>query len=149
MEILRCLLLPIEGNHLILPYAAIAEVVSFEEPKAIPKAPTWLLGNIPWRKLEIPLLCLEKMGDSSIQLQHPNIHVAVVNRMSEKDKFDFFGVLLKSIPRMLRARSTDFKYLEKGKKEYELMSVELRQEKMMIPNMKWIEESLNKQLKTH
>jgi chemosensory pili system protein ChpC len=144
MEVLRCLLLPIEGQNIIVPYAAVAEVVSFQEPKTIPKAPNWLLGHMTWRKAEIPLLSLEKMVDPKVQFQKPNLHVAIMNRMSEEDHFDFVGILLQTVPRMIRARSTDFKYLGKGSKAYELMEVMIREEKAIIPNIKWIEDSLNK-----
>jgi len=59
MEILRCLLLPIYGKTLMVPYASVAEIVAFTAAESFSKSKNWILGEFGWRGLNIPLVCLE------------------------------------------------------------------------------------------
>lgn len=144
IEILRCLFLPIHEKTLVVPYAAVAEIVSFDKVANTKSRADWLLGTFEWRKMQIPLIALEKMDQSPSEFIHkPNLQIAVINRISENSQLDFIGVLLQSIPRMHRMRRTDIKQTSEAKESYLLMEVLARDQPSFIPNLPWIEAQIN------
>ena len=57
---MRGVLVPVGKHHLLLPNAAVAEVLGFEEPAPENDAPDWLLGRIDWRGWRIPVISWER-----------------------------------------------------------------------------------------
>ncbi len=143
MEILRCLLLPIYGKSLLVPYAAVAEVVALSEVTPYAQSKNWILGEFKWRDLTIPLVCLE-MNEKDVSLNiKPNMHVAVFNRMLEGEGYpDFVGVLLQTVPVMKRFKRSDVTFVAKAADPYLLMEVKVRDKPAFIPNIRWIDEKL-------
>lgn len=144
MEILRCLLLPISGKTLIVPYAAVAEVVALTEAESFSKSNDWILGEFNWRNLKIPLVSLEMTEEASKFIIKPNLHVAIFNRISEAGLPDFIGVVLQNLPVMHRIKRSDVVYVAKAKQPYLIMEVKAREKAAFIPNIPWIEEKLAK-----
>lgn len=50
------LLLPLSDRALLVPNVALAELIPYRAPQASPGLPAWLLGQIAWRDLRLPLL---------------------------------------------------------------------------------------------
>lgn len=147
MEILRCLQLPIQEKTLMVPYAAVAEIVVFENPKAFAETKNWSLGPFQWRGLEIPLICLEMQGGASsfsAKKNFENLHVAVFNRMSELNAPDFMGIVLQGLPVMTRYKRADLEYVGPGDKPYLAMEIKVRGKSAFIPNISSIEETVAK-----
>jgi len=55
---LRGVVLPTGNADLLLPNAAVAEVVGYKEPAPFANAPLWLLGGVPWRGCSVPLISI-------------------------------------------------------------------------------------------
>jgi len=151
-EFLRCLLLPVNSKTLLVPYSAVAEITPFEPPKPLEASSHWLLGELEWRGVKIPLLSIEEM----INLDKPreeeklknqtHLHIAVMNRMSESASLDFIGWVLQSMPVMRRFKRVDIKSVSPMKEPY-LMEASVREQSVFIPNIKWIEDAAAKQFK--
>ncbi len=156
MDMLRCLLLPVQDKTLILPYAAITEVIEFSEPTPIPNAPAWLLGKIDWRGLQIPLMSLDGMinelksgnkSDTKTSFtfkKEQNTRIAIFNRIKQYP-FDFLGVVLQGIPRMSRVRKPDLKDQNKAEIPF-IISANLRDTVVHIPDLGLIEDRVSKYL---
>src|SRR5438552_2715900 len=114
---LPCLLLPMQEKNLILPSAAIAEIISFEKTKPIPDVPKWLIGILSWRGIHIPLTHLDQMGSPTawngpkeIKAVEPSqkLYIAIINRIqkfqgndAEKgNQYSFLSIALKSVPKL-------------------------------------------------
>lgn len=143
MEILRCLLLPIYGKTLMVPYSAVAEVVALPDISPYSQSKNWVLGKFNWRDFTIPLVCLEMNEKESSLNSKPNMHVAILNRMLEGDSYpDFIGILLQTIPVMKRFKRSDVTFVAKASDPYLLMEVKARDKPAYIPNIEWIDEKL-------
>lgn len=144
MDILRCLLLSVHNKTLLLPYAAIAEVVSFEEVLPNKKGHKWILGEMEWRGLNIPLFSLESMIEGKKQdfIKGSDKRVAVLNRIGDY-KFDFMGMMVQGIPRMTRVRKTDLKESKKADAPF-LMELMVRDSKVFIPDLETIQKNVEK-----
>lgn len=144
MEILRCLLLPIYGKTLILPYSALAEVITFPKTISYLESKSSVIGEFEWRGFRVPLLCLEANDKDVSFNMTSNLHVAILNRMNEGNYPDFIGIVLQTVPVMNRYKNADIEFVREAKEPYLLMEVKVRDKMAFIPNIAWIEERLTK-----
>jgi chemosensory pili system protein ChpC len=99
---IRCLLIPVGEEQLLLPSAIIAEITAYSEPTLITKQqPDWLLGRIDWRNQNVPLLAVENL------LSLPTISSAVKYRtvilygLENLQVLPFYGLRMSEVPRSL------------------------------------------------
>lgn len=53
---LKCVLLPVGANALIVPNNAVAEVITLDEIRPRGDTPEWFIGSSHWRGYDIPLI---------------------------------------------------------------------------------------------
>jgi chemosensory pili system protein ChpC len=63
MQSLAGVVLPSGAADLLLPNAAVAEVVAYRSPVAIEGAPAWLLGHLDWRERLVPVVSVAAADD--------------------------------------------------------------------------------------
>ncbi len=56
---IKCILLTLRTENVLVPNAAVAEIVSLREIQKLKNVPRWLLGKLQWRGVEIPLVSFE------------------------------------------------------------------------------------------
>lgn len=99
------LLLPVETTTLLLPNAAVAEIVDYREPEAATDGPAWFLGTVTWRGLQVPLVAFEAIGGDPDGAPAERLRIAIVNTLNGNPALPFIGVALRGIPRLLNAGS--------------------------------------------
>src|SRR5690606_24222737 len=70
------LLVPLADRTLLLPNVAVAELVPYRAPRAAEGAPSWFLGQVPWRDLSLPLMSFEAASGSEV-VTGANARVAI------------------------------------------------------------------------
>ncbi|WAG79426.1 chemotaxis protein CheW [Metapseudomonas furukawaii] len=95
------LLLPLSDRTLLVPNVALAELIPYRAPQASPGLPAWLLGQIAWRDLRLPLLSFEAAAGGEARVG-PGARVAVLNALGGRPHVKFIALLLQGIPRSLR-----------------------------------------------
>lgn len=146
-EILSCLLLPVQEKNLLLPMAAVAEIITYEEPIVLPDVPNWFLGLLTWRGIQIPLTMLERMDsylawDSAVAQKSETqnkAQIAIVNRIakSENAGYPFFAIVLKNTPKLFRlsqemietenqSQTTDFRFV---------LTIKVGEDISFVPNL--------------
>lgn len=127
-EFLRCLLLPVAKETLLLPYSAVAEVVERELTENEEG-----VKDIVWRGLTIPLIHLD---ESECKFnKNAKRDIAILNRFSEKSKVDFVGIVLCGVPSIHRYKRGDIEWVGHAKEPYGLMEVAVRDQKAIIPKL--------------
>lgn len=96
-QAVHCLKIPLYQKNALLPNAAVAEVIAYNEPDAVSDGPSWLLGNLQWRDRRVPLVSLEAItGDDVVEKTGPRI--AVLNTLNSNPKVPYIAILLQGIP---------------------------------------------------
>lgn len=95
------LLLPLSDRTLLLPNVAVAELIPYRAPRPATNAPDWLLGQVAWRDLNLPLLSFEAASGGRTQLG-PNSRVVVLNALGGRPHVKFLALLVQGIPRSTR-----------------------------------------------
>jgi len=55
---------------MLLPNAAVAEIIGYQDPAAVESGPNWLLGLMSWRGISLPLISLEAIRGGSCRPAH-------------------------------------------------------------------------------
>ncbi len=100
LDAVHCLLLPLNGETLLLPNAAIAEIIDFESPDPISDAPAWLLGWLNWRDRRIPVISFEVASGGIPPEQMQGKRIAVLNTLNSNPRVPYVAIVLQDIPRL-------------------------------------------------
>jgi chemosensory pili system protein ChpC len=97
---IRCLLIPVGKEQLLLPSAIVAEITAYSEPTLITKQqPDWLLGNIDWRNQNIPLLAVENLLSLSTASSDVKYRTVILYGLENLQVLPFYGLRITEIPR--------------------------------------------------
>ncbi|OYT95660.1 MAG: chemotaxis protein [Pseudomonas sp. PGPPP3] len=99
------LVVPLSDRNLLLPNVALAELMPYRAPLAIPGMPAWMLGQVAWRDLRLPLLSFEAASDGQAQIGS-TARVAVINALGGRPHVKFLALLVQGIPRSVKLEST-------------------------------------------
>ena len=134
------LLVPLADRTLLLPNVVVAELIPYRPPQASAGLPAWLLGQIAWRDLQLPLLSFEAASDGQPQIG-ANARVAVLNALGGREQVKFIALLVQGIPRSLKVDGN----LQRASTELaplELDAVQLGETIAKIPDLAGLEQKL-------
>jgi len=99
----RSVLIPLASGRLLLPNAAVAEVVAYQQATVATDVPAWLLGFIEWRRIRIPLISFEGMLEEEWIREPGNRgRIVVVYTLNGDASLPCFGVVSQSVPSLVR-----------------------------------------------
>jgi chemosensory pili system protein ChpC len=102
MESVRSLSIPVVGANLLVPHAAIAEIIQYQEPERPPaNAKPWLLGTLDWREQKIPLISWEVASGAEPPLPRASMRIVILKSWSSREDFPYFAILTQRIPRLM------------------------------------------------
>ena len=78
LEAVHCLLIPLHKETMLLPNAAVAEVIAYSDPETIPDAPDWLQGWLSWRDRKVPLISFEVASGRKMSTDKLGKRIAVL-----------------------------------------------------------------------
>ena len=101
MSTIHCLMIPLKKDILLLPNAAIAEVVAYRNIDTIDDSPAWLLGHLNWRENMVPVMSFESAtGDEAGITSNRSSRVAILNTLNGNSKLPYIGLLTQGIPHL-------------------------------------------------
>ncbi len=135
------LLLTLSDRLLLVPNTAVAELVAYRNVQPAENSPNWLLGQIAWRDLSLPLLALEAVeNDTPVDLD--SARVVIINAIGGRPKSRFFALLIKGIPRSVRIDDSLQRLSDEPLQALELDAVSIDGEVAKIPDLAGLEQKL-------
>jgi len=97
---LRCLLIPADGETLLLPITTMAEVVDITQLQPMDDTPPWLLGQIEWDNRQVPVFSFSALinGRDAGSLSARS-KIMVIKSLSASARVPYLGLLLEGLPR--------------------------------------------------
>lgn len=136
------LLIPLQDKQLVLPNVTVAEIIPYRAPTAISDHAGWLLGQLEWRNIHIPVLSYELLNGASIPAIE-GARLAVINGTGAQRNLPFYAILIQGIPKLTHIKEDDIVTVEAMHSgPYDQMAVSLFGEQAMIPNLDMIENEL-------
>ena len=98
---IRGVLIQVTGARLLMPNAAIAEVLSYADPEPVEGTPDWLLGHVRWRGWQLPLVAFSRL--TGIADEQPGLgnKMIVLKAFGGQGRLPFFAVLTQGFPRLV------------------------------------------------
>jgi len=138
---LTTLVLELGQRKLLLPNTAVAEISLLRSLQAAEHAPDWLLGNVEWRGIELPVISFSRLAGEEQQLDEQT-RMVVINAVSAPDKLRFFAISINAVPRSLRVDPGLAAQPEQQLGPYEDAAVMLNGQLYYIPRLAAIEKLL-------
>ncbi len=110
----RSLLLPIAGAQLLLPNAAVAEIVPYMDPEPLPSAPDWMLGLFSWRERKIPMISFEAVCGASPPPPGLRARIAVINVLGGWQDPPFYALAIQDLPHLVQVERDGIHPLDAG-----------------------------------
>ena len=101
-EELYSLLVPLDGERLIVPRACVAEVVRYSKLEHEPGTEDYLLGNLMWNGRSLPVASFEGSMGKDIPSIAGRTRIVIFVASSGALKNGYFGVLTQGFPQLVR-----------------------------------------------
>jgi chemosensory pili system protein ChpC len=148
-RIVRSQLIPLQGMSLILPNTCIAEVIAYHQPAApATNAPIWLLGNIDWRGIRIPVISFEAINERADSPSGAGFsktgRIAVLNGIGGDATLPFYGIVTQGIPRLITMDETSIHAIDTPDSPLPLalQQAMVAEQSVVIPNQDQLESQL-------
>lgn len=145
---IRCVLVPVGSQRLLLPNATVAEVIGLPPVEPVAEAPAWLLGRVAWRGWRVPLLSFAALSGAVEDDAGEGRRVAVLKALGGHEGLPFIAVVTRGFPRLTTLNAEliipthDRHELPPGVK----VQVLVRDDLAVIPDLEAIEVALLKPL---
>ena len=96
---LHSLEVPLEGTTLLLPSAAVAEVINPAFLTPVPFCHPWLRGVIGWRTLVVPVISFEVLLGGLAPVNPVAGKIVILYPLSGRNDWEFFGMWSVAEPR--------------------------------------------------
>ncbi len=107
-EEIKCVILKINGDELLMPNASVAEIVPIKNIINVANKPGWMLGYLDWRGHSVPLISFEAMGDVRMpSLATGNVKAAILFSIGEDSKFPYLSILMQDAPKNINVKEED------------------------------------------
>lgn len=107
-EQVKCILLTINEDRLLLPNTALAEIVQIRNIINVANKPNWMLGYLDWRGNSVPLVAFETIGGVRMpSLASGQVKAAVFYAIGEDKKFPFLSILVQGAPQVVNVLEND------------------------------------------
>ena len=146
-EELYAVLVSLAGDTLLLPNAAVAEVVSPERmAQPGPHAPPWLAGTLPYNNRQLAVVHFEALNGSGARLESSRrTRLAIVHAVSERVRAGQYAIVCQGYPHLVTLNRTALRkepLVSTDREEFVLARVGIANTSALIPNLDMIEHSL-------
>lgn len=137
------LLLPVIGSPLLVPMAAIAEIIPARGLTLTthPGNPTWLYGWFFWRNQHIPLMSYEAAAGAVVTELRDDHRIAICNAVAGAAERGFYALVIQDLPSPVRLSEEDpFLAVRDAAPGVGVLSeVSLEGERARIPDLGYLE----------
>ncbi len=100
-QLIKCIILTLRKDNVIVPNALVAEIVSVKDIKNTDEGPAWFLGNMKWRGEDVPLLSFEASGGEKISRVNLNTQAVVlyaVGASGDVKESPYLALVMSGVP---------------------------------------------------
>jgi len=146
-EEIYSLLVPLANGRLIVPRAAVVEVMGYAAPRERPEgAPEWFVGWLNWQGNRIPLVSFEAACGQPLPEQKQRTRITVMQAIAGLLDPPTFAMVTQGYPYLLRVNRNVLKLEEREDGAEELAAVMARvrmaNERPAIPDFEYLEQQI-------
>lgn len=100
-EQLKCVILTMRRENVIIPNSLVAEIVSVKDVESPDNMPDWYLGSMKWRGADVPLVSFEAAGGEKVASINLNTQAVVLYAVGKGDQiaeYPYVGLVMSGVP---------------------------------------------------
>ena len=99
-QLIKSIILTLKNKLVVVPNAAVAEIISVQDVRESEGSPKWMLGKTRWRGVELPVVSYEAAGGEEAQAVNLNTQIAVMYSASDDEdmKYPYIGLAMNGVP---------------------------------------------------
>lgn len=113
-ETVHCLLLPLHKEIIVLPNAAVAEIIPYDTHEPVNEAPEWFLGRLNWRERRMPLISFESASGGEPGKVSTSCRIAILNTLNGSTQLPYIAILTQGLPSLQIVRPNTIQYADKS-----------------------------------
>ena len=129
-QLIKSIILTLKNELVMVPNAAVAEIISVNDVSEVAGSPQWMLGNARWRGVELPVVSYEAAGGDSAQDVNINTQVAVMYTVSDQTEEDkthsYVGLAIHGVPHVSTFSRGQIKVDEHAAIEHPMLAQKVR-----------------------
>ena len=104
---LYSLLIPLQGERLLVPRVCVAEVIAFVEPDPTGQGtdqtiPDWYLGRVEWNGRRVPVLSFEGFAGEATKKRAGRTRIVIFHALGGEQAVAYYGVITQGFPQLVR-----------------------------------------------
>ncbi len=140
---LNTLLFPMSLGKLLFPDVAVAEIVDYQKPRSVETDVDWLLGDIQWRGIQLPVISFDKLNEQKPLEMTRSSKIVVMHSLDQRQSCNFWAFVVHDAPTMQTVNTESLVQNEKKPvTEAVVMQAELMGLNVLLPNMAFIEKRI-------
>jgi len=137
------LMIPTVNSNILLPNTNVAEVVPFSNVELFKDdedKPSWYLGHLLWRGMNIPLVSIDLIKGEADAQANKRSRVAIAHTLNENRELPYLALVVQGIPRLSHVREDNIEFIQdENLSEAEKMRVEIDSVAASIPDLDRLE----------
>lgn len=126
---IKCVILTLRSQNVILPDALVAEILSVKEIEDGANKPEWYLGNMIWHGIAVPLLSFEAAGGMKHAKVNLNTQAAVLHAVAkdgEEVNHPYIGLVMSGVPHISSFSREQFKFDSDAAEDHPMIAQNVR-----------------------
>lgn len=128
-QFIKSIILTLKNELVVVPNAAVAEIISVQDVREVEDSPQWMLGKARWRGVELPVVSYEAAGGDNAQAVNINTQVAVMYSVSEDDtehRYPYIGLAMHGVPHVSTFSRDQIKTDEEATADHPMVAQKVR-----------------------
>jgi len=112
MQLIKCVILTLRKENVILPDALVAEIISVKDVEGGVNKPEWYLGDMTWHGTRVPLLSFEAAGGegrAKVNLNTQAVVLYAVGKDGDVSKNPYLALVMSGVPHVSGFSREQFK----------------------------------------
>jgi len=128
-QAIKCVILTLRKENVIVPNALVAEIVSVKDIEKKANSPEWFLGNMKWRGSDVPLLSFEAAGGTGSAKVNLNTQAVIlygVGKAQEVGENPYLGLVMSGVPHISHFKREQIKTDSEATDDHPMVAQKVR-----------------------
>ena len=127
-QLIKSIILTLKNKLVVVPNAAVAEIISVQDVRETENSPKWMLGKTLWRGVELPVVSYEAADGEEAQAVNLNTQIAVMYSASDDEemKYPYIGLAMHGVPHVSTFSRDQIKTDENAENDHPMVAQKVR-----------------------
>lgn len=144
---LSTFLVPLLKRNILIPDAAVAEIIPYEPLQRVQDTPDWFLGFLGWRGVQVPvasfeMLTIERASFSLVSVSSASL--VILRALGGEEDFQYMAIVSQALPQLLQLGSDELFETGEPTERTEVLKARYADEIIAIPDFDYIESEIRR-----